>query len=205
LPMSAMNANRSRLSAKYWNRLPLATPARRAMTFRLPRENPCAPNSDSAASMIAARRAGSTRAQVTVGNAPPQINDHWSFYCETPHSQGVGRSRCSVCVEPHVGARVCGLPHARRVNLRRGVRLPNVTLQSRSAPGVTAQSQPASKATTSRPHPVGAAERQDVLLPNLVVAGGVVRGAANHPDREAGLCVRRRWLVAQLHGVGVEV
>src|SRR6185369_8054593 len=80
-----MNAEGSRLSAKYWNRLPLATPARRAMTFRLPRENPCAPNSDSAASMIAARRAGSTRAQVTVGNAPPQINDHWSFYCEAPH------------------------------------------------------------------------------------------------------------------------
>ena len=73
LPMSAMNAYRSRLSAKYWNRLPLATPARRAMTFRLPRENPCAPNSASAASMIAARRAGSTRAHVTVGMQPPSV------------------------------------------------------------------------------------------------------------------------------------
>src|SRR6476646_10928421 len=37
------------------------------MTFRLPRENPCAPNSASAASTTAARRIGSRRAQVTVG------------------------------------------------------------------------------------------------------------------------------------------
>src|ERR1700733_6322258 len=85
--MSAMNAYRSRLSAKYWNRLPLATPARRAMTFRLPREKPCAPNSASAASIIAARRAGSTRAQVTVGMEPPSVDDHWSSYGELRHSQ----------------------------------------------------------------------------------------------------------------------
>src|ERR1700756_5183270 len=87
--MSAMNAYRSRLSAKYWNKLPLATPARRAMTFRLPREKPCAPNSSSAASITAARRAGSTRAHVTVGIRPPSVNDHWSFYGELPHSQGL--------------------------------------------------------------------------------------------------------------------
>src|SRR5258705_2680026 len=37
------------------------------MTFRLPREKPCAPNSASAASITAARRIGSTRAHVTVG------------------------------------------------------------------------------------------------------------------------------------------
>src|SRR5271166_3616127 len=92
LPMSAMNAYRSRLSAKYWNMLPLATPARRAMTFRLPPENPCAPNSASAASITAARRAGSTRAQVTVGIRPPSMgmDDHWSFYGEPGHSQGCG-------------------------------------------------------------------------------------------------------------------
>src|SRR5271155_1656013 len=90
--MSAMNAYRSRLSAKYWNRLPLATPARRAMTFRLPPEKPCAPNSASAASITAARRAGSTRAQVTVGIRPPPLDDHWSFYCEPAHSsRAIGR------------------------------------------------------------------------------------------------------------------
>src|ERR1700759_2849037 len=87
--MSAMNAYRSRLSAKYWNRLPLATPARRAMTFRLPPENPCAPNSASAASTIAARRAGSTRAHVTVGITPPWVDDQWSSYCDRHHSQGL--------------------------------------------------------------------------------------------------------------------
>src|SRR6202171_6232023 len=37
------------------------------MTFRLPPEKPCAPNSASAASITAARRIGSTRAHVTVG------------------------------------------------------------------------------------------------------------------------------------------
>src|SRR6516165_586715 len=86
--MSAMNAYMSRLSAKYWNRLPLATPARRAMTFRLPREKPCAPNSASAASITAARRAGSTRAQVTVGIRPPSVDANWSFSGEPGHSQG---------------------------------------------------------------------------------------------------------------------
>src|ERR1700759_2514655 len=86
--MSGMNAYRSRLSAKYWNRLPLAAPARRAMTFREPPENPCAPTSASAASMMAARRAGATRAHVTVGMPPPHLNDQWSFYCEGGHSQG---------------------------------------------------------------------------------------------------------------------
>src|ERR1700757_590404 len=94
--MSAMNAYRSRLSAKYWNRLPLATPARRAMTFRLPREKPCAPNSASAASITAARRAGSTRAHVTVGIGPPSVDDHWSFYGEPGHRQGAVRSSCVV-------------------------------------------------------------------------------------------------------------
>jgi hypothetical protein len=37
------------------------------MTFKLPAENPCAPNSASAASITAARRIGSRRAHVTVG------------------------------------------------------------------------------------------------------------------------------------------
>src|SRR5437588_6797338 len=89
-----MKAYRSRLSAKYWNRLPLATPARRAMTLRLPRENPCAPNSASAASTTAARRAGSTRAQVTVGIGSSSVDDHWSFYCEAGHSQGLALASC---------------------------------------------------------------------------------------------------------------
>src|SRR5271157_3602116 len=144
-----MNAYRSRLSAKYWNRLPLATPARRAMTFRLPPENPCAPNSDSAAAMTAARRAGSTRAHVTVGMRPPRIDDHWSSYGELRHSQGAQRSL--------------------------------------------------------RAHLVGAVDRQDVFLPDLGVARGVMHRAADHPHREAGLFVRRCGLFAQLHGVAVEV
>src|ERR1700761_5695824 len=165
--MSAMNAYRSRLSAKYWNRLPLATPARRAMTLRLPRENPCAPNSDSAASIIAARRAGSTRAHVTVGIRPPRVDDHWSSYCEAAHSQGGLAERGGA------------------------VALASVTAKSRS-PDLGA-------------HLVGAVERKDVFLPDLVVAREVVHRATDHPQREAGLLVRRRRLVAQLHGVGVEV
>src|ERR1700727_853720 len=70
------------------------------MTLRLPRENPCAPNSSSAASIIAARRAGSTRAHVTVGITPPCVNDHWSSYCGLRHSQGkpyVVRPRANTC------------------------------------------------------------------------------------------------------------
>src|SRR5689334_1534485 len=74
LPTSVMWAYRSRLSAKYWKRLPLATPARRAMTLRLPPEKPWAANSVSAAATTAARRSPPRRDQVTVGIAPPRLD-----------------------------------------------------------------------------------------------------------------------------------
>src|SRR5689334_4520989 len=58
------------------------------MTFRLPAEKPCAPNSASAASITAARRSGSRRAHVTVGTGTSSRQyDQWSYYCERRHSQ----------------------------------------------------------------------------------------------------------------------
>src|SRR6476620_12242049 len=63
------------------------------MTFRLPREKPCSLNSASAAATTAARRLGSTRAQVTVGIwILPGVDDHWSYYCEPGHGQGSART-----------------------------------------------------------------------------------------------------------------
>src|SRR5688500_12414474 len=92
LTTSARWARRSALSAKYWKRLPLLTPASRAMTLRLPRKKPLAPNSASAAARTASRRAAGSRSHVLVGtHAPPgRINpcialedslfyDHWSY------------------------------------------------------------------------------------------------------------------------------
>ncbi len=165
------------MSAKYWNRLPLATPARRAMTFRLPPENPCAPNSASAASMIAARRAGSTRAHVTVGMQPPCVDDQWSFYCDRHHSQG-GQLTTLQLRTRHAAAGV------------RGCSLGATQL---------------SVTTASRAHLVRAVERQHVFLPDLVVAAAVVDRAPDHPHRETRLLVRRRRLVVQFDGIGVEV
>src|SRR6516164_10867359 len=170
-----MNAYMSRLSAKYWKRLPLATPARRAMTFRLPPENPCAPNSASAAAITAARRAGSTRAHVTVGMVPPSVDDHWSFYGDPGHSQVASGRRA--CGQPHHWARACGQPHTRRGSPR----------------------------AASRPHLVGPVEREHVVVPDLLITHRVVRRTTDHPHRETGLLVGRGGLVVQLDGVTVEV
>jgi hypothetical protein len=50
-----MVANMSSLSSKYWKSEPLAMPASRAITFRLPAENPRWPNSSIAASVTRPR------------------------------------------------------------------------------------------------------------------------------------------------------
>ncbi|GAB4968808.1 hypothetical protein MAHJHV61_13760 [Mycobacterium avium subsp. hominissuis] len=69
--------------------------------------------------MIAARRAGSARAQVTVGNAASYLNDHWSSYCEQAHSQGGLRRRASR--RPALRAPSVTLPGPARAERHAGV------------------------------------------------------------------------------------
>src|SRR6476661_3411578 len=112
LTMSARWAHRSDLSAKYWKRLPLLTPASRAMTFRLPLENPCAPNSASAAASTARRRSSGSRSQVAVGMSPlarrssSSYYDHRSYDQWSHQGEGVLTERVKIVI---IGAGFAGL------------------------------------------------------------------------------------------------
>src|SRR5690349_8320485 len=82
------------------------------MTFRLPLENPCAPNSASAAASTARRRSSGSRSQVAVGmsplarRSPPSYYDHRSYDQWSCQGEGLLSERVKIVI---IGAGFAGL------------------------------------------------------------------------------------------------
>src|SRR6476660_6256604 len=75
IPASTIVVNMSSLSSKYWNSEPLAIPASRAITLRLPAEKPRLPHSIIAASVTRSRFSGGRFHHVSAGIDEERTDD----------------------------------------------------------------------------------------------------------------------------------